>query len=116
MTVTMIMTITNFWKLFFSGVKRCHYDKLIGIRELLERLAKYCFNNPFSSDSGTPENNIPPLDYVNDVDTVSTFRALNFSSFIYPSAAVCTISDMTLNSASSLLDLSILLKNKKLKR
>ena len=31
-TVAMGMTITNLWKLFSCGVKRYHYDKLIGIR------------------------------------------------------------------------------------
>ena len=29
-----------FWKLFCYGVKRDHYEKLIGIRELSERLAQ----------------------------------------------------------------------------
>ena len=38
-TVAMGMTITNCWKLFRYGVKREHYDKQIGIRELSERLA-----------------------------------------------------------------------------
>ena len=96
------MNITNFWKLFRYGVKRDHYDKLIGIREFLERLAQDCFNNKFSSDTGTPEKNIPPLYEVDDGDTVSTCRALQFSSCISPSAAVSTISDMTLNSASTI--------------
>ena len=31
-TVDMGMTINNCWKLFRYGVKRDHYDKLIGIR------------------------------------------------------------------------------------
>ena len=35
-TVATGMKITNFWKLFRYGVKRDHYDKFIGIRELLE--------------------------------------------------------------------------------
>ena len=96
------MTITNFWKLFCYRVKRKHYDKLIGIRELLERLAQYCFNNKFSPDRGTPSKKMSPLDEVDDGDTVSTCRALQFSSFISPSAAVSTISDMTLNSASTI--------------
>ena len=42
-TVAMGMTITNCWKLFRYGVKREHYDKLIGIREFSERLAQDCF-------------------------------------------------------------------------
>ena len=68
------ITITNCWKLFRYGVKRDHSEKLIGIREFSERLAQDCFNNNFSSDSGTPANNIPPLDEVDDKDTVSTCR------------------------------------------
>ena len=72
------MTINNFWKLFCYGVKRYHYDKLIGIREFSKGLAQDFFNNPFSPDRGTPENNISPLDEVDDGDTVSTCRALHF--------------------------------------
>ena len=102
MTVAMGMTIINCWKLFRYGVKRYHYGKFIGIRELLERLAQDCFNNPFLPDSGTPENNIPPLDEVDGGDTVSTCRALHFSGFISPSASVNTISEITLNSALSI--------------
>ena len=93
------MNITNFWKLFCYGVNRDHYEKLIGIREFSERLAEDCFNNKFSPDRETPAKNTPPLDEADDGDTVSTCRALQFSSCIYPSAAVRTISDMTLNSA-----------------
>ena len=40
MTVAMRMTITNCWKLFRYGFKRDHYEKLIGIKEFSERLAK----------------------------------------------------------------------------
>ena len=58
------MTITNWWKLFRYGVNRDHYDNFIGIREFLEQLALDCFKNPFSTDTGTPANNIPPLDEV----------------------------------------------------
>ena len=39
---------------------------------------------------------------VDDEDTVSTFCALQFSTYISPSAAVSTISDMTQNSASNI--------------
>ena len=99
-TVAMGMSINNCWKLFRYGVKRDHYDKLIGIIELSERLAQYCFNNNFSSDRGTPEKNIPPLDEVDDEDTVSTWRSLQFYTSISPSAAVSTISDLTQSSAS----------------
>ena len=85
------MTIPNFWKLFCYGVKRNHYDKLIGIREFLERLAKDRFKNHFPPETGTPEKNIPPLDDVDDEETVSTCRPLRFSSCIYPSEAARTI-------------------------
>ena len=85
-TVAMGMTVTNCRKLFCYGVKRYHYEKLIGVRELSERLAQYCLNNPFSPDRGTPAKNIPPLDEVDDGDTVSTCRALHFFSCISSSA------------------------------
>ena len=93
---------TNSWKLFRSGVKIDHYSKLIGIRESSKRIAHDCFNNTFSPDRGTPEKNTPPLDDINCGDTVSTCRELHFSSCIYPSAAVSTISNITLNSASEI--------------
>ena len=56
----------------------------------------------FLSDSGTPAKNIPPLAEVDDGDTVTTCRAIHFSSCIYPSVAASTISDIILNSASSM--------------
>ena len=82
------------------GVKRDHYDKFIGIREFLEILALDCFKKPFSNDTRTLENNIPPLDEVNEGQTVSTCLVLHFSSSISPSAAASTIFNITLNSAS----------------
>ena len=96
------MNINNCWKLFCCGVKIDHYEKLISIREFSERLAQDFFNNNFSPDRGTPAKNIPPLDEVDDGDTVSTCRELQFYSCISPSAAVSTISDMTLNSVSTI--------------
>ena len=93
--VAMEMTITNCWKLFRYGFKRDHYEKLIGIREFLKILAQDCFNNNFSYDRGTPAKNITLLDEVDDEDTVSTFRQLQFSTSISPSAAVSTISNLT---------------------
>ena len=50
-TVAMGMSITNFWKLFYNGVKRYHYEKLIDIRELLERLYLDFFYNTFITDT-----------------------------------------------------------------
>ena len=41
------MTITNFCKQFRYVVNIDHHEKLIGIREFLEQLALYCFNNTF---------------------------------------------------------------------
>ena len=96
------ITITNCWKLFRYGVNRDHYEKLIGIRELSEQLLQYCFNNTFSPDSGTPENNSSPLDELDDGDTVSTCCALHFTSCISPSAAASNISNITQYSASSI--------------
>ena len=88
--------------MFCYGVKRDHYEKLVGIRELSERLAQDCFNNPFSPDRGTPEKNIPPLDELDYGYTVSTCLALHFYRFISHYAAVNTISDMNLNMTSSI--------------
>ena len=102
MKVSMVMNINNGRKLFRYGFNRYHYEKLIGIREFSEQLAQDCFNNTFSPDRGTPSNNIHPLDEFNSGDTVSTCCALDFTSCIYPSAAVSTISDINLNSASSI--------------
>ena len=99
-SVAMGMTITNCWKLFLYGVKREHYDKLIGIREFSERIAQDCYNNNFSSDSGTPAKTVPILVEVGEEVTVSTCRSLQFSTSISPSAAVSTISDLTQSSAS----------------
>ena len=88
--------------MFHYGVKRDHYEKLIGIRELSERLSQDFFNNNFLTDTGTPENNIPPLDEVNDGETVSTCHAIHFPSYISPSAAAINFSDITQYSASSI--------------
>ena len=101
-TVVMEMNMTNCWKLFWYGVKRDHYDKFVGIRELSEGLAQDCFNNNFSPDRWTPAKNIPPLDDFSDVDTVSTCCALQCSSCISLSEAFITISYMTQNSASTI--------------
>ena len=62
----------------------------------------YGFNYDFSPDRGNPAKNITPLDEVDDGYTVSTCRALQFYSCIYPSAAVSTISGMNLNSAPTI--------------
>ena len=71
-TVAMETTINNSWKLFCYRVKIYNYEKKIGIKELLERLALDCFNNNFSTDTGTPKKNTPYLDVVDDGEIVST--------------------------------------------
>ena len=79
-TFAMGMAINRFWKLFHCGFKRDHYAKLIGIRELLERLSIDFFNNKFSTDTGSLAKNTTFLDKVDDGETVSTWHALHFSS------------------------------------
>ena len=102
MIVSIKMTITNFLNIFCDTVKREHYNKLVGIRELLEQLALDYFNNPFSTDTGTPANNMLPVDEADEVEKGSTFRALPFSRCISPSAAARASSKITINSASSI--------------
>ena len=72
--------MTNCRKLFCYGVKRDHYDKFIGIRELLEQVAMDCFSNNFTTDIGTPAKNILSLDEIDKKGTVSTCWILNHSS------------------------------------
>ena len=102
MSVDMIIAITTFWKLFCYGFKRDYHEKLIGIRELSEQLALYCFNNTFSTDTGTLAKNIPLLDKVVEGDTFSNFYAIHFSSYISSYTKFRNISDITINSASSI--------------
>ena len=96
----MEITITNCWKLFCYRVKRDNYDKLVVTREFYERLAPDCFSNTFSTDTGTPENNIPLLDEVDDGEIVSTRRALRFYGSTSHYTEVINIPDITLNTAS----------------
>ena len=56
--------IKKLWKPFNYGVKIYHYDTLIGIRKILERLTLDLFNNTFTTNTGTPKK--PLLDEVND--------------------------------------------------
>ena len=83
----------------FYGVKRDPYDKFIGIRSLSERLALDCFNNHFLTDTGGPENNIPLLDEVDDLETFSTYNALRFLSSASSYKDISSIFDLALNSA-----------------
>ena len=98
--VSVGMTITNFWKLFYYGFKRHHYEKSICIREFWKQLALDCFYNPFSTDTGTPEKNTPPLDEVDDGETVSTCREVSFPSSNSCSTQFRTIYEITINSDS----------------
>ena len=119
-TASMITTVTNLWKLFCCGVKRYHYEKLIGIREFWERLALYCFNN----ETGTPENNIRTLDEINYGETVSTCWGFCFPDLIFipqRSTVFLTKLPTVLHSQPLLqwlllLGISILLKNKDIGR
>ena len=100
--VYMGMIITNLWKLFFWGVKRDHYEKLIGIREFLERLALDFFNNNFTANTGAQAKNITLLEEVDDRETVCTYCSINLSSSDSLSTQGSTISDLFLNIVSSL--------------
>ena len=55
----MEMTNNNCCKLYIYGFKRNHYEKWIGIREFLGQTDLDCFNNPFSTDTGTPVKKVP---------------------------------------------------------
>ena len=67
----------------------------------MKRLALDCFNNILQLILGIRKENIPLLDEVDDGETVSTCRALHFSSSASLSTEVSTISELTLNSALS---------------
>ena len=64
--------------MFQYGVKRYHYGKFIGIRELQERIAVDCYNNTFTTDTGTQAKNITSLDYIDNGGNASTCRSLNY--------------------------------------
>ena len=98
-TVAMGMKIANCWKLFRSGVKRYHYDKFIGIRELSKRIASDFFNNPFTTDTGTLGNNIPSLDEIDNEGTVFTYRRLNYYSSYPCNSETSTILYITISTA-----------------
>ena len=100
MEVDMGITITNFWKLFSYGVKRNHYEKLIGIREFLERISLDWLNNPFTTETGTLSKITPLLDKINDREKFLTHREIIFSSSVSCSMQVSTISYFTTNSDS----------------
>ena len=98
----MKISIINLCKLFCYGVQRDHYENIIGIRDSLEPIALDCLNNTFSTYTGTPENNIPLLDEVDELETVSNYCALHFSSSCNPSTETSSNSDINLKYSSSL--------------
>ena len=110
-TVLMGTTINKLLQLCCYGVKRDHYDKLIGIREFLEQLALDLFNNPFSTHTGTPQKNKPLLDDVDDGETVCNCHVIHCYSYTSIYTEVGNIYDLTLNSAfvsdSTLVDSTI---------
>ena len=81
---------------------RDQYENFIGIRDFLELIPLDFFNNPLSTYTGTLKNKIPTLDEVDEVEKVSNFYSLPFSSSIYPSTDTSTISDITLKRSSSI--------------
>ena len=78
------------------GLKGPHNNKIIGIREFLERIAVDCFNNTFTTDTGKPEKNIPYLDDIDNEGTVSTCRSLNYSSYSPRNSDISTLLDITI--------------------
>ena len=95
-TISIGMTITNCWKLFCYGVKRNHFNKSISIRELSEKIAVDWFNNPFTTDTGTPAKNIPSPHDIDIEGTVSTFWSLKYPSSYPYNSEISTISDITI--------------------
>ena len=95
------VTVTNCWKLFRYGVKRDHYDKFIGIMEFSERLAMDCFSNPFTTDTWTPEKNLPSLDDIDNKGTVYTCQRLKYPSSSPQNSDIRTISEITIATATT---------------
>ena len=98
-TVTMWMKITDCWKMFRYVVKRHHYEKNIGIRELSEQITVDFFNNTLTTDKETPEKNIPSLDDIDNEGTVYTCQILNYSSSSPHNSEINTISYITIATA-----------------
>ena len=93
------MTITNCWKLFCYGVKRDHYDKIIGVRELSEQIAVYCFGNTVITYKVTLSNIIPYLGDIDNEGIVYTYWGLNYSISSPRNSEISTISDITIATA-----------------
>ena len=98
----MWINITIIWKLFRYGVKIDQYEKLIGIRELSERLALDWSKNYFSTDTGTRKRTyLPLMRYIKERQFLLDLWFI-FKGLISPSTEVRNISNITLNSASSI--------------
>ena len=54
-----------------------------------------CFNNTFTTDTGTPAKNIPSFDDFDNEGTVSTFHRLVYSSSYPRNSEIRMISDIT---------------------
>ena len=98
-TVAMGMKITNCWKLFCYGVKRDHYDKIIGVRELSEQIAVYCFGNTVITYKVTLSNIIPYLGDIDNEGTVYTCKIINYSSSSPRNSYISTISYIMIDTA-----------------
>ena len=98
----MVMTITNFWKIFRYGINRDYCEKSIGIREFWNNLLFIASKILFQLILGSLTNNMPTLDEVDEGEIVCTCRVLQFSISSYPFTEVSTIYDITINRASSL--------------
>ena len=77
------INLTYFCKLFSYGVNRKHYVKYIGIREYSEQLAYDLFWNPFPTDTGTPDKNIPILGVFNLKYMVVNSICIDFTTSLY---------------------------------
>ena len=99
--VSMGMTITNCWKLFFYRIKRCHYNNFINIRELSEQLAMDCFSDTFTTDTGKLANNISSLDEIDNQVTVSTCLGLKYSNSSPRNLEIGMISEITITTTDT---------------
>ena len=59
------------------------------------------FSNPFTTDTGTPEKNVPYLHVIDNKGTVYTCRRLNYSSSYPRNSEIITILDITIATANT---------------
>ena len=65
----------------------------------MEQIAVDCFNNNFTTDTGTPAENIASFDDIDNKGTMSTCRSLDYSSYSPHNSKISTISDITITTA-----------------